>query len=200
MMYDHEVWSSLPVDDLWIYDKLILSKKLGHVCGPASISVPVPGLYVIRPITNLMGMGRGASLEYIECTTDHISPGYFWQQHFVGRHLSIDYHNGIQVRCTEGFRQPGELIQFERWTIVDDIPTIPICVNEIISRYEYVNVEMVDGCIIEVHLRGNPDFFDNPYELIPVWKGQEADQKDGLIYTEEKDSDRIGYYKRFISV
>lgn len=38
---DADVFDSINPDDLWCVDKLILSKKLGYLCGPAGI-VPAP--------------------------------------------------------------------------------------------------------------------------------------------------------------
>ena len=35
MIDDDEVWDVAHTEDLWIFDKLILSKKLGYQCGPA---------------------------------------------------------------------------------------------------------------------------------------------------------------------
>ena len=59
-IYDDEVWNSIELEDLWIYDKLILSKKLGHLCGPAGIDLPFTGTFIVKPITNILGMGKGA--------------------------------------------------------------------------------------------------------------------------------------------
>ena len=42
------------------FNKLWLAEQLGYVCGPAGVDVPKPGVYVVRPIMNLDGMGAGA--------------------------------------------------------------------------------------------------------------------------------------------
>lgn len=57
---DDETWLRCHIDDLWIFDKLIVSKKLGYVCGPHGVNVPQNGKYIVRPCVNLMSMGRGA--------------------------------------------------------------------------------------------------------------------------------------------
>ena len=33
-------WSNCALEDLWIFDKLIVAKKAGHLCGPRGIPVP----------------------------------------------------------------------------------------------------------------------------------------------------------------
>ena len=61
-MYDEvKAFSQIETEDLWVLDKLILSKKLGYKCGPKGIDVPNRGRYIIRPCVNIMGMGEGSS-------------------------------------------------------------------------------------------------------------------------------------------
>jgi hypothetical protein len=143
MLYDEQVWPLVHDSHLWVFDKLILSRRLGHLCGPACVSVPKPDFYVVRPCVNLSGMGTGAEVQWIEDTTDHLPPGYFWQEVFHGRHLSVDYHNGVQVRCTEGFKVDGSLSKFSRWVVTDDHPQIPSLIADLSLQYEKVNVEMI---------------------------------------------------------
>ena len=187
----------MAVDDLWIFDKLIVSRKLNHVCGPAGVSVPCQGHYVVRPCVNLLGMGRGASIEWLTDNTDHLPPGFFWQEIFVGRHLSIDYTNSVHIRCTEGIQPPGDLTRFSRWYEVSDTPPIPQLVQDIVSRYQNVNIEMIGGQIIEIHLRGNLDFSDGAVDIIPVWRDNVILVPDGYVYTAAPDGERLGFYKRY---
>ena len=72
---DTDVWANCPAEDLWVFDKLIVAKKLGHLCGPRGVDVPQPGKYITRPCVNLMGMGRGAKFVHIEKTTDNVLEG-----------------------------------------------------------------------------------------------------------------------------
>ena len=65
-MEDDEAWISCHKDDLWIFDKCILSKKLGYNCGPADVDVSEAGIYIVRPCVNLTGMSRGAEFRHIE--------------------------------------------------------------------------------------------------------------------------------------
>lgn len=198
MLYDEQVWPLIHDSHLWVFDKLILSRRLGHLCGPACVSVPKPDFYVVRPCVNLSGMSAGAEVRWIEDSTDHLPPGYFWQEVFQGRHLSIDYQNGVQVRSTEGFKVDGSLSKFSRWVVTDDRPKIPDLITDLTLQYEKVNVEMIGDKIIEVHLRGNPNFEDGAVECIPVWHGEWMDLSDlGYQYVEDSAADRVGFWKKF---
>lgn len=198
-MNDDKIWGTVEDDYLWIFDKLILSRKLGHVCGPVGCDVPKPGWYCVRPCVNVMGMGRGASIEYIVDETDLYPAGYFWQERFEGRHLSVDYQDGKQVLAVEGFRHNKEdLVKFNKWIKVDITPELPPLVQGIVDRFPIVNVEMIAGKVIEVHLRGNPDFADGCVECIPVWEGSwQIDCPPGFVFVEDRDYKRIGFYKRY---
>ena len=49
MLDDDEVWDTANIEDLWVFDKLILAKKLGYQCGPAGGWTPESKNYIIRP-------------------------------------------------------------------------------------------------------------------------------------------------------
>ena len=71
-MYHLEVsneWNSIHPKDLWIYNKLILNRLLGHLCGPTGVPVPYSGYYIVRPSINLLGMGRFSRKEWINNDT-----------------------------------------------------------------------------------------------------------------------------------
>lgn len=84
MIFDDIMWNLCDPNDLWIYDKLILSRKMGYVCGPPGVPVPNADSYIVRPITNIEGMGRGAEILWLDDDTDHLPPGYFWCEIFDG--------------------------------------------------------------------------------------------------------------------
>ena len=65
MIDDDEVWDTAHIEDLWIFDKLILAKKLGYQCGPAGGWTPESKNYIIRPCVNAVGMSKGAYIDYI---------------------------------------------------------------------------------------------------------------------------------------
>ena len=60
-------WNHIHSEDLWVYNKLFLSRVLGYTCGPAGTTVPKPDFYIVRPMVNLLGMGRFARKEWINC-------------------------------------------------------------------------------------------------------------------------------------
>lgn len=58
-------WNHIHPEDLWAYNKLFLSRRLGYTCGPAGTTVPKPDFYIVRPSFNLFGMSRFARIERI---------------------------------------------------------------------------------------------------------------------------------------
>ena len=174
MMNDVDVLNFIDPDDLWIYDKFILSKKLGYYCGPAGTVPQKPGEYIIRPCVNFQMMGVGAKVEkvYQYGSELDIPAGYFWCERFYGRHLSFDYQYGKQVLSVEGFRQdPNRLDRFSKWQKTKDVLTLPDFLCIITEKYEWLNVECIGNKIIEVHLRYNDDFRGHDSdEIIPIWQ------------------------------
>jgi len=169
---DVDVFDSIATDDLWCVDKLILSKKLGYECGPAGIPPPAPGNYVVRPVVNLKMMAVGATIQYLD--SDSIPDGYFWCEMFTGRHLSFDYHWGKQTLAVEGFRtNPLRLDRFSHWTRVADTYMLPDVLQTIADRYEWLNVEVIDNRVIEVHFRYNDDFANHTANtIVPIWRDE----------------------------
>jgi len=182
---DIDFWITTDNDDLWLFDKLILSKKLGYTCGPAGLAPPIENNYIVRPITNIRMMGRNATIKYLTPIEYDIPDGYFWCEMFKGRHLSFDYHYGQQVLAVEGFRKNERLDRFIRWEKVDDQYELPGILKPIALKYEWLNVETIDNKVIEVHLRYNDDFANhNANVIVPIWKEE--------FYPSEC-GDRIGF-------
>ena len=201
-MKEEDAWSSCHPDDLWIFDKLILSKKLGYICGPAEVSVPKSGHYIVRPCVNLAGMGIGAEICFLEKGKDKVPAGYFWCEIFKGRHLSADYeidhksrsiHQGLTV---EGFRDPNNpLWKFDRWIRAYDRLKINFILKQLKGSYKTINCEFIGGKLIEMHLRSNKDMGIHS-EIIPVWRGESTQPPEGFLYYEDEDFNRIGFFKR----
>ncbi len=189
---DWAAWLKCDIEDLWIYDKLILSKKLGYKCGPVGVDVPEPGWYVVRPITNMLGMGLGAELFELEEETDSLPVGQFWCEIFEGRHLSVDYIDGVQSLCVEGNRKEQYLLaKWYCWHKVDDQVPYPSVIGK---TFRHVNCEFIGGKLIEVHLRLNPDFVDRPQRIFPVWEGDSTMAPAGHRFVEAKDYPRLGFH------
>lgn len=193
---DKDVWGRCPTDYLWIYDKLILARKNGYLAGPAGIAVPKEGWYIVRPITNIRMMSRGASKQWLTPNdTDQIPDGYFWSECFQGRHTSVDFHYGIQTLAVEGFRNSDRLDRFSRWERIPDKYSFPKVLGELWKLTPWVNVEYVDRKIIEVHLRWNDDFSNHSSDVIyPVWKDDPLPQPINTKWYDSPGGDRLGFW------
>jgi hypothetical protein len=171
LINDCDVWKFIDGEDAWVYDKLILSKRLGYHCGPAGVAPETSGNYIVRPISNYRMMGRGSSIMHIDAGHDIIPDGYFWCDVFTGRHLTFDYHYGTQCLAAEGFKDSTRTDRFSSWKKTADVFELPELLQSIAKKYEWLNVEVIDNNIVEVHLRYNDDFSGHDAdEIIPIWK------------------------------
>jgi hypothetical protein len=196
-LYEEDLrsWETVDPDDLWIYDKLLLSTKLGYKCGPVGIPTRKEGWYIVRPCVNFDGMGLGAKIEYIVNETSHLPAGYFWCEIFKGRHLSVDYKYGRQFLCVEGIREsyPDDLTKWDKWVKTDDKLLIPDEIKPILLQYKYSNCEFIDGHLIETHLRRNPNFYWGNSEYIPVYDDKNIKIPKGYRYISDNGSNiRVG--------
>ena len=185
-------WESIHQDDLWVYNKLFLSRVLGYNCGPSGVPVSQPGSYIIRPTFNIMGMGRGARIEFIQKDTEHIHPSEFWCEIFSGEHLSVDYQHKNPTLTVRGTRNPEDpLYKWSKWEKVDYTIDFPEILNKLVGSYEFINCEFIGGKLIEVHFRYNSDFRFGNTVAIPVWN-----ENIDSTYTFVKDEDylRTGFY------
>ena len=193
---DSEAWLNTQVVDLWIFDKLLLSKRLGHICGPTGVDVPKPGTYIVRPCMNLLGMGIGAEFVNLVDSTDHLPAGYFWCEIFTGQHLSVDYYQGNQILVVEGKRDlDSPLWKFSKWVRHDNIEVkFPEALSFLLEKHDYINAEYIGERLIELHFRTNLDFeYDNDI-AIPVWEDEEISIPDGYRYVFKPDYRRKGFY------
>ena len=188
-------------DDLWIYNKLQISRKLGYNCGPIGAPVPWPGQYIIRPAMNFLGMGRNArkiELRPQDQTEKYAHPGEFWCEYFLGDHLSIDYVDEKSILVVQGIKKKNksylEESKWSLWKKLDKIVPFPPFLRQISKEYPVVNVEMIGGRIIEVHLRPNPDFVWGNTIAIPVYKDDPITAPEGMRYIESPDYNRKGFF------
>jgi hypothetical protein len=193
-------WNNCHSDDLWIFDKLLLSKKFNYLCGPGCVPVPAANFYIVRPVMNLYGMGAGAERKWLTpADSAAVPPGYFWCEEFSGRHLSVDYdRNGVQLNCVEGFRRANApLYKFSEWKVVHQIIQFPEVLKSLAGSYNFYNVETIDDKIIEVHLRHNQDPIDHNLQV--CWENdQPRENLRFLPYHEDADGylpeKRLGFY------
>lgn len=194
---EDRVWKTVDPDDIWVMDKLILSRKLGYNCGPVGLDVPSPGYYIVRPCVNMLGLGLGTQKVWLNEDTTHLPLGHFWCEMFSGRHLSIDYHYGLQRLCVEGFKDNDTFTRWNKWRRTKDFVSKPEIIKPFMEKYEWVNCEFIGDKLIEVHFRQNEDFNNNIVEFIPVWKGQCAAPPPGYTYIEYPDvHGRLGAWIR----
>jgi hypothetical protein len=193
---DTDVWSHIPPQHLWIYDRLIVARRMGYSAGPAGIPVPRADWYVIKPITNLHGMGLGAYREWLTPQdTDKIPPGSFWMQYFRGRHLSVDYQWGQQTLAVEGFRNSNRLDRFSRWCRVPDQILLPEIFHDVARDLEWINLEFIGGLVIEAHARYNDDFANHDSdEIFPQWRDEPTQQPAGTSWYPSAAGDRVGFW------
>ena len=189
------VWKTIDPDDIWVMDKLILSRKMKYNCGPVGQDVPVPGWYIVRPCVNMLGLGLGAEKLWIEEETYNLTIGNFWCEWFEGKHLSVDYYKGKQMLCVEGHKPEHTLTKWKEWRRNDIHVPFPEILNNLIQRYTWMNCEFIGGKLIEVHFRRNEDFDGNINHFIPVWEGESTTPPKGYTYREYPDlHGRIGAF------
>ncbi len=192
---EDRVWKNIDPDDIWVLDKLILSRKMYYNCGPVGLDVPRPGYYIVRPCVNMLGLGLGAQKVWIEKSTKHLPVGYFWCEWFEGRHLSIDYHHGNQVLAVEGHKADSTFTRWDHWVRVSDRIHLPDILDPFVEKHEWINCEYIGGKLIEVHFRHNEDFNGGIVHFIPVWEGQDTTPPEGYTYREYPDvHGRIGAF------
>ena len=191
----NDEWNQIHPSDLWVYNKLFLSRVLGYTCGPVGTTVPKPDFYIVRPSFNLLGMGRFARQEYIYKYTDHFHPSEFWCEFFDGEHLSVDFQNQEAKLIVKGTRDPNEpLYKWKKWEKINRIVEFPSILSNLVGDYEWINCEFVENHLIEVHFRRNPDFRYGNSIAAPVWKGDRPQKVEDFTFIEDKDYLRRGFF------
>jgi hypothetical protein len=194
---DLDVWSSCPTDWLWIYDKLIVARKQGMVAGPAGVPVPRDGTYIVRPITNIRMMSRGASIQHLRVAeSDAVPDGFFWSEILQGRHVSVDYYYGQQDLTVEGFRDDAtRLDRFCRWQKISDTYPFPEFVRSLGQTTPWLNIEYIGSTVIELHLRYNDDFRNHGSDVIyPVWRDDPWAQPANTRWYDSPAGNRLGFW------
>jgi len=191
----NDEWNQIHSEDLWIYNKLILSRVLGYTCGPVGTTVPKPDFYIVRPCMNLLGMGRNARIDFIHKYTERYHPGEFWCEIFEGDHISVDFQNQECKLSVLGTREESDpLYRWQKWEKIDFTINFPEILKNLKGNYEWINCEFIGEKLIEVHFRQNPDFRHGNSIAIPVWNDQSVESIDNLEYINDSDYLRKGFY------
>ena len=188
-------WNQIHPSDLWVYNKLFLSRILGYTCGPAGTTVPKSDFYIVRPSFNLFGMSRFARKEWIKKRTDNMHPSEFWCEIFEGEHLSVDYHNQKQDLAILGTKTENAPIdQWSEWKKVDKIVDFPDILKNLNKDYEWINCEFIGEYLIEVQFRRNPNFRYGNTIAIPVWDKKIEKNYEGYRFIEDPSYERKGFW------
>lgn len=197
-MLVHEEFYKIDAEDLWIYNKLQLSRLLGHNAGPIGCPVSKEGWYIVRPAINFLGMGRCAFKKWISLDMDpddYGQPGDFWCEWFDGEHLSVDFYNKEPILTVRGVKKhSSEESEWLRWEKIDKKVDFPSILDKISDKYSQINIEMIGDKIIEVHLRHNPDFKWGNRVAIPVYDIKNQKIPDGYRFVESLDYNRQGFF------
>lgn len=190
----HSEWNCIHPEDLWVYNKLFLSRRLGYLCGPSGVPVPKPDFYIVRPSINLLGMGRMARIEWIETDTNHFHPAEFWCEIFKGDHLSVDYYKKKSNLVVIGERDHNEpLYKWKKWSKINKKVNFPVILNNLIGDYDWINCEFIGNNLIEVHFRRNPDFRFGNTSAIPIWENNKDLEQQNRNFIKDKDYKRMGF-------
>ena len=145
----------------WIYNKILICETQGLEHGPHGIA---PSRFPVfsKPIYNLRGMGVGGKIIRRREEYDRQQvPGHLWMPVLSGPHLSSDVAvvDGEPVWWRHVTGLALEDGTFDYWTVLaEPLPAIEAYGGAWLRRHlrgysGFVNVETIDGTIIEAHLR-----------------------------------------------
>lgn len=145
----------------WLFNKLLVAESQGIECAPHGIA---PSHYPVfsKPIYNLKGMGVGSRiLRNVDDYQRYCTAGHFWTALLVGEHISTDF--AVVRGEVRWWRHAAGLAAhagtFDYWTIESHgRPDLEqYCLqwirNNLPDYTGMLNLETIDGRIIEGHLR-----------------------------------------------
>lgn len=157
---DSDAWQWYPAYR-WVYDKLAVALSQKLAAGPHG-TVPPHFPIFSKPIVNLRGMGIGSRVihsqaEYDRCCT----AGHFWMTLLNGRHVSSDVVvvGGEPRWWRHVTGKPAGEGTFDYWIVhaEADARIEAHCGEWVIDHLAgytgMLNLETIDGRIIEAHLR-----------------------------------------------
>ncbi|HXD13316.1 MAG TPA: hypothetical protein VNU65_03990 [Xanthobacteraceae bacterium] len=193
---DSDAWQWYP-EHRWVYDKLAVALSQKLAAGPHGIAPPRFPIFS-KPIVNLRGMGVGSRVLSSPADYErHYAPGHFWMTLLAGRHVSSDVAvvGGEPVWWRHATGKPAGEGTFDYWTVhaAPDAEIEARCgawVRGHLGGYTgMLNLETIDGTIIEAHLRFAdqwPDLYGAGWVAALVrlyeqgaWDFADADRRDG---------------------
>ena len=157
---DADAWTWYP-QHRWVYDKLAIALSQGLAAGPHGTTPPSFPVFS-KPIYNLKGMGAGSrAIASPDDYAHHETPGHFWMTLLDGRHVSSDVAvvDGEPRWWRHATGKPAGEGTFDFWTVhgAPDPALESRCgawVRRHLAGYTgMLNLETIDGAIIEAHLR-----------------------------------------------
>jgi len=152
-----------------IYNKMFLAELQNLPTAPWGI---YPSKYpiIIKPIYNLKGMSRGFQIINSIEEYDNIenADGFFWEPYLTGINRTIDVIlvQGKIKAWYSVISKPGEEGTCEyHYNELDYVlpENIIKLLEQLLEDYTgTINIEVIDGYIIEAHLRLNGDYFSYP--------------------------------------
>jgi hypothetical protein len=145
----------------WVYNKLLVAQSQGLGCAPHGVRPPEFPVFS-KPIINLQGMGVGSRvLPDLAHYERHLTPGHFWMTLLEGEHVSSDI--AVVLGRPRWWRhcrgRPAAQGTFDHWVIeAGRRPELEAYlegwVRQHLGSYTgMLNLESIDGRIIEAHLR-----------------------------------------------
>lgn len=160
---DPMAWVNYP-EYQFIYNKLWIAQSQFIDCGPMNV-YPQKYPVIFKPIINLIGMSRGIKKINNEKEYDkYLKDGFFWEEFLDGDHYCIDLvlskGNILFYSCL--LSHPGENGSFDYHESIPEFELpehIELWINNFLKDYTgCLNLEVINGIIIEAHLRLNGDY------------------------------------------
>jgi hypothetical protein len=157
---DSDAWTWNP-KHRWVYDKIAIAQSQGLQAGPHGVTPPFFPVFS-KPIVNLRGMGIDSrplrdEAEYRR----HAAPGHMWMPLLEGKHVSSDVavEDGVPRWWRHATGVPAGEGMFDLWTVhaAPDSTIEARCGEWIVKNLAgytgMLNLETINGTIIEAHLR-----------------------------------------------
>jgi hypothetical protein len=195
---DGDAWSWYPAER-WVYDKLAVALSQGFVAGPHGLEPPSFPVFS-KPIMNLRGMGTDSRvLTSAQEYRAHQRPGHMWMPAFTGEHVSTDVAvvRGQPQWWRHAIGTEAEGGTFDCWHVLAEArPALEAAcgrwlADHIAGYSGLLNLETIDGKIIEVHLR----FADQWPDLYggDAWVRAAVELYDKGVWTYADEGRRDGY-------